>query len=83
VNLLCEHSLINAYVEHERPIGPKIVEDVAHEFQLHEVGPTAPEGSPGIDAEIYTSEAFIQNLGEALSRFRLGTPVTTPRRERK
>jgi general secretion pathway protein A len=83
VNLLCEHSLINAYVEHERPIGQKIVEDVAHEFQLHEVGPTAPEGSPGIDAEIYTSEAFIQNLGEALSRFRLGTPVTTPRRERK
>jgi type II secretory pathway predicted ATPase ExeA len=84
VNLLCEHSLINAYVEHERPIGPKIVEDVAHEFQLHEVGPTAPEGSRrSIEAEVYSSEAFIQNLGEALSRFRLGTPVTTPGRERK
>ena len=84
VNLLCEHSLINAYVEHERPIGPKIVEDVAHEFQLHEVGPTAPEGSTrSIEAEVYSSEAFIQNLGEALSRFRLGTPVTTPGRERK
>ena len=84
VNLLCEHSLINAYVEQERPIGPKIVEDVAHEFQLHEVGPTAPEGSRrSIEAEVYSSEAFIQNLGEALSRFRLGTPVTTPGRERK
>ncbi len=84
VNLLCEHSLINAYVEHERPIGPKIVEDVAHEFQLHEVGPTAPEGGTrSIEAEVYSSEAFIQNLGEALSRFRLGTPVTTPGRERK
>src|SRR3979490_1375375 len=32
VNLLCEHSLINAYVEQERPIGQKTVEDVAHEF---------------------------------------------------
>jgi general secretion pathway protein A len=84
VNLLCEHSLINAFVEHERPIGQKIVEDVAHEFQLHEVGPTAPEGSTRtIDAEVFTSEAFIQNLGEALSRFRMGTPVTTPSRERK
>jgi type II secretory pathway predicted ATPase ExeA len=79
VNLLCEHSLINAYVEQERPIGPKIVEDVAHEFQLHEVGPTAPEGSTRAEAEVYSSEAFIQNLGEALSRFRLGTPVRTSR----
>ncbi len=34
VNLLCEHALINAYVEHQRTIQPKIVEDVAHEFQL-------------------------------------------------
>jgi type II secretory pathway predicted ATPase ExeA len=84
VNLLCEHSLINAYVEQQRPIGQKIVEDVAHEFQLHEVGPTAPEGSTrNMEAEVYTSESFIQNLGEALSRFRLGPPVTTPSRERK
>src|SRR6267378_619584 len=72
VNLLCEHSLINAYVEQQRPIGPKIVEDIAHEFQLHEVGPTVPEGSTrSMEAEVYSSEAFIQNLGEALSRFRM------------
>ncbi len=36
INLLCEHSLINAYVEHERPVSAKIVEDVAREFQLRE-----------------------------------------------
>ena len=83
VNLLCEHSLINAYVEQQQPIGPNIVEDVAHEFQLDEVGPTAPERSTRTEADVYTSEAFIQNLGEALSRFRLGTPVTAPSRERK
>src|ERR1700752_4084313 len=34
VNLLCEHSLINAYAEHQRPISPEIVEEIAHEFQL-------------------------------------------------
>lgn len=71
VNLLCEHSLINAYVEHERPILPKTVEDVAHEFQLDEVGPAASPDSLRTSAELYNSEAFIQNLGEALSRFRM------------
>jgi type II secretory pathway predicted ATPase ExeA len=83
VNLLCEHSLINAYVEQQRPISPKIVEDVAHEFQLDEVEPTAPAGSTRITADVYNSESFIQNLGEALSRFRLDPPVITPTRERK
>jgi general secretion pathway protein A len=83
VNLICEHSLINAYVEQQRPIGPKIVEDVAHEFQLDEVEPTAPEGSTRIDTDVYNSELFIQNLGEALSRFRLGPPSAAPTRGRK
>jgi general secretion pathway protein A len=72
VNLLCEHSLTNAYAEQQRPILPKIVEDVAHEFQLDEVEPTAPPGSTSIDVDVYNSEAFIQNIGEALSRFRAG-----------
>src|SRR5216117_369347 len=58
INLLCEHSLINAYVEQERPISARIVEDVAHEFQLDEVEPTAPAGSTRIDANLYTSEAL-------------------------
>jgi hypothetical protein len=83
VNLLCEHSLINAYVEQQRPITPKIVEDVAHEFQLDEVEPTAPAGSTSIDGDVYNSEAFIQNLGEALSRFRMSPPVSSSTRERK
>jgi len=83
VNLLCEHSLINAFVEHQRPIGSKIVEDVAHEFRLDEVEPTAPEGSTRIDADVYNSELFIQNLGEALSKFRMSPSITTPTRERK
>ena len=83
VNLLCEHSLINSYVEQQRPISAKTVEDVAHEFQLDEVEPTAPAGSTRIDGEVYNSEAFIQNLGEALSRFRIRPSMTAPIRERK
>lgn len=80
INLLCEHSLVNAFAEQQRPIQPKIVEDVAHEFQLDEVEPIPPPGGSKIDTDVYNSEAFIQNLGEALSRFRV-TPSST--RERK
>jgi general secretion pathway protein A len=80
VNLLCEHSLVNGFVEQQRPIQPKIVEDVAREFQLDEVEPIAGPASLRQETDVYNSEAFLQNLGEALSRFRL-PPATT--RERK
>jgi type II secretory pathway predicted ATPase ExeA len=79
INLLCEHALVNGFVEQQRPIQPKIIEEVAREFQLDEVEPIAPIGGSRIDTDVYNSEAFIQNLGEALSRFRLH-PTT---RERK
>jgi hypothetical protein len=82
VNLLCEHSLVNGYVEQQRPIKPKIVEEVAREFQLDEVEPIAPVGGTAPDLDVYNSEAFIQNLGEALSRFRVG-PTRSTSRERK
>jgi general secretion pathway protein A len=34
INLICEHSLINAYVDQLRPVPAHIVEEVASEFQL-------------------------------------------------
>jgi general secretion pathway protein A len=77
INLLCEHSLVNAYVDQQRPIAPKIVEEVAREFQLDEVGPLAPSGGTRAADDVYNSEAFIQNLGEALSKFRVNPPSTT------
>ena len=42
VNLLCEHALVNAYVDEQRPISPDVVEEVAREFQLDKVEPVAP-----------------------------------------
>lgn len=71
INLLCENALINGYVEHQRPIEPRIIEDVAREFQLDQVEPTASPEALKTSAELYNSEAFIQNLGEVLSRFRM------------
>lgn len=79
INLLCEHALINAFVDQNKVVEPKVIEDVAREFQLDEVEPIAPAVNGRSDADVYQSEAFIQNLGEALSRFRMSPPV----RERK
>jgi general secretion pathway protein A len=40
-NLLCEHALISAFVDQQRPITGATVDEVAREFQLHEVEPNA------------------------------------------
>jgi general secretion pathway protein A len=81
VNLLCEHALVNSYVDQKRVVTGKVIEDVAREFQLDEVEPVAPPGSIQVPGDVYSSEAFLQNLGEALSRFRATPPTTS--RERK
>jgi len=81
INLLCEHSLVNAFAEAQRPIQSETVEEVAREFQLDQVSPIAPEGGY-VDSEVYNSEAFLQNLGETLSRFRM-SPTSTPFRGKK
>ena len=82
INLLCEHALINSFVEQQKVVQVKTIEDVAREFQLDEVEPLAPPATLRQDAEVFQSEQFIQNLGEALSRFRVNAPVPSSR-ERK
>jgi type II secretory pathway predicted ATPase ExeA len=83
INLLCEHALTGAYVEEQRPIEPPLVDEIAREFQLDEIAPIAPPGSLTVTQDVFTSESFVQNLGEALSRFRMGPPTANPNRERK
>jgi len=39
INLLCEHALISAFVEHSRTVSEKIVEEVARDFDLQEADP--------------------------------------------
>jgi general secretion pathway protein A len=40
-NLLCEHSLVSAFVDQKNPIPAEIVEEVARDFELHIIDPTA------------------------------------------
>jgi len=42
---------------------------------LDEMDPKVPPASMRQDADVFQSEAFIQNLGEALSRFRMNPIV--------
>ncbi len=83
VNLLCEHSLINAYVDHLRPVPAHLVEEVAREFQLDEIEPTASAGSLPRAAQVADAQALLQNLDELLGRLRQSNVVLSPSRERK
>jgi general secretion pathway protein A len=49
VNLLCEHALISAFVEHTKTVSEKVVDDVARDFDLQEmdVETTAKPASAG------------------------------------
>jgi general secretion pathway protein A len=40
-NLLCEHALINAYVDQVQPVPAHIIEEVAREFQFDDISPLA------------------------------------------
>ncbi len=80
VNLLCEHSMINAYVDSMRPVPASIVEEVAREFQLDEIAPVAGAGFTAA-AQAANTQALIENLDELLGRLRQMSAV--PTRERK
>jgi general secretion pathway protein A len=80
VNLLCEHSMINAYVDSMRPIPARLVEDVAREFNLDEMAPTASVAlSSGEQAA--NTQSVLNNMDELLGRLRHINAV--PSRERK
>jgi general secretion pathway protein A len=78
INLLCEHSLINAYVDALRPVPAHLVEEVAREFHLDEVEPTSAPGSALRLEEAATKQALIENLDELLEQLRQGN-IKPPR----
>jgi general secretion pathway protein A len=80
VNLLCEHSMINAYVDSLRPVPAHLVEEVAREFQLDEIAPIAGTGFTEA-AQAANTQALLENLDELLARLRQMSSVQA--RERK
>jgi len=83
VNLLCEHSMINAYVDHLRPVPAHLVEEVAREFQLDEIEPTAPVSFKANAQQTMDARLLLQNLDELLGRLRQANLMPTALEERK
>jgi type II secretory pathway predicted ATPase ExeA len=49
-NLLCEHALVSSFAEQKNPVPAELVEEVAHDFDLHIVDPLAqaPPAAPAL-----------------------------------
>jgi type II secretory pathway predicted ATPase ExeA len=69
INLLCEHALISGYVDQNRVIPRETIEDVAREFQLHEVDPIAQPIQDGNGENLRLMEA-LQNLATVVGQIR-------------
>jgi len=80
VNLLCEHSMINAYVDSLRPVPAHLVEEVAREFKLDEIAPVAG-GALSSGQQTANTQVLLDNVNEMLGRLRHIN--ATPSRERK
>jgi hypothetical protein len=84
VNLLCEHALINAYVDHLRPVPAHLVQEVAREFQLDEIEPILAARGPRATGQPLEAQVLLQNLEELLDRLREANIVPSySTRERK
>ena len=79
VNLLCEHSMINAYVDGLRPVPAHLVQEVAREFQLDEIAPISGFSSGAHQSA--STQSLLENLDELLGRLRQVSAA--PIRERK
>ncbi|HEX5422964.1 MAG TPA: AAA family ATPase, partial [Candidatus Acidoferrales bacterium] len=67
-NLLCEHSLINAFVDQVRPIPARIVDEVSREFEFQKVSLIADQlGRDGATQEQIV-EAVVRKLQELVER---------------
>src|SRR5208282_1276824 len=60
MNLLCEHSMINAYVDSLRPVPAHLVDEVAREFQLDEVAPISPAALPSGAQQSANTQALLE-----------------------
>jgi type II secretory pathway predicted ATPase ExeA len=52
MNMLCEHALIQAYLEQTRPVGARVIENVARQLQLDEGRPAQTMVAPFMASEI-------------------------------
>jgi len=74
-NLLCEHSLISAFVDQVRPVPGRIVEEIALEFELQKADLLSRHNVAGGENSSELIEAVIRNLQALLEQ--MGRARTT------
>jgi general secretion pathway protein A len=67
INLLCEHALVNAYVDHIRPVPAHIVAEVAREFHFDNIKPVAPFIDSGGSGDSNSTAAHRKFMDVSLS----------------
>jgi type II secretory pathway predicted ATPase ExeA len=70
INLLCEHALISAFVDQRKPVPVETIDEVAREFQLHEVEPIAPPPAPENGAANLRLAEALESLTTLVDRLR-------------
>jgi general secretion pathway protein A len=83
-NLLCEHALINSFVEQQKPVRRQSVEEVAREYQLiqTEAAP-APATVPQQNEAVPLVQSLLQNLSNLIERLGQQDSALDSNRERK
>ncbi|MBZ5561089.1 MAG: AAA family ATPase [Acidobacteriia bacterium] len=69
INLLCEHGLISAFAQEQRPISVATIQEVAREFELDVIAPTPPPKTAEKNEELPLMEAF-QTLAALMDKLR-------------
>ncbi len=70
VNLLCEHALVNAYVDQRRPVPAETVKQVAREFELDSVDPTLRPPLPMEGGEDFRATEALRTMASLVQRLR-------------
>jgi hypothetical protein len=82
-NLLCENSLISAFVDQVKPVPPGVVHEAAHEFELDELDPMArPVVRNGEDPSKRVEE-LLRSLNHLLEEMGQNHSVSSGVHERK
>jgi general secretion pathway protein A len=68
INVLCEHALINAYVDQQKPVPAQLIDEVAREFELDRVAPSTPSAGSVHPATYWPAESLLQDFATHLHR---------------
>ena len=75
MNLICEHSLINAYSDGVRPVPPPIVDSVAWEFRFDEVRPLPARSGDRPVAEVIPMDSSASRMRMSALQMRESAPI--------